>query len=222
MTLDKVNLFISTYWPILCTAGWLFMAVVSKLPPPTEKSPRAYRWFYAGSHLISANLDKIEDFLKSRGVKIPSQASKLGCLALVLLVPLAGCTKKSVSPQVALAQSTWKASQAAKTIADLNNSTFKALAILQGQHAIDAATANEVLARLQGIAEADDQAIAVIKAAEAGDTSANWKGALLAVVGAGSNTDPTVFGIKSTGAQRDLALALGALNVAIAGLTTSF
>ena len=41
-------------------ALWIFSAAVSALATPDENSSQPYRWLFTFSHLLAANLDKIE------------------------------------------------------------------------------------------------------------------------------------------------------------------
>src|SRR5258708_22447304 len=54
---------------------------------------------------------------------------------------------------------------------------------------------------LVSLAKTNDKAIAAIRAAKAGDTSADWRGALAAVAVQAGKTDPTIFGFKNPQSQ---------------------
>src|SRR5260370_27901522 len=69
---------------------------------------------------------------------------------------------------------------------------------LQTQEPVYYATIHPYLVNL---AKLNDKAIATIRAAMAGDTAADWKGALVAVVNAASQIYPTVFGFKNSSTQ---------------------
>ena len=74
--------------------------------------------------------------------------------------------------------------------------------------------------RLVKIAQANDRAVAVLKAAEAGDAAADWRAALNEVAIAAAGTDPAVFGFKNPNSQAAVKIGLASLQAAIAALSS--
>lgn len=75
---------------------------------------------------------------------------------------------------------------------------------------------------LVAVAKANDKAIAAIRAAQMGDTSVDWKSAVLAIADAGASVDPSTFGIKSDTAKKSLLIGLATLKTALTAIPASF
>lgn len=75
---------------------------------------------------------------------------------------------------------------------------------------------------LQSIARANDKAIAALRAAQAGDTSANWQQALINVTTAAGNQDMSVFGFKNPNSQATAKIMLASLQLALTAITNTW
>jgi hypothetical protein len=72
------------------------------------------------------------------------------------------------------------------------------------------------------LAKLNDKAIAAVKAAEAGDTAADWKGALRAIAIEAGKTDPTVFGFKNPQSQASAKILFASFSLAVEAIAASF
>lgn len=72
------------------------------------------------------------------------------------------------------------------------------------------------------IAKANDKAIVAIRAAKNGDTTANWQGALIAVLDAAGKSDLTAFGFKNPNSQAAARIGFSSLQLAVAAIRDSF
>lgn len=72
------------------------------------------------------------------------------------------------------------------------------------------------------LARLNDIAITTIRQVEAGDTAADWKGAMLAIVAEASKTDPANFGFKNPSSRATVQLVFAGLNATIQAISASF
>jgi hypothetical protein len=145
-------------------------------------------------------------------------------LSLVLAISLClclGCSHStaSTSPQVVFAATILSASDATDTFSvalrAANDGVVKLQATEPGYYA-------SVHPYLVNLARLNDKAVATIAAAQAGDTTADWKGALLAISTAAAQTDPTVFGFKNPNTQAEVKIIFASFNAAVQAITASF
>lgn len=77
-------------------------------------------------------------------------------------------------------------------------------------------------AYLVRLAKLNDKVIAAIRLAEAGDTTADWRGAMAALAAEAAKTDPTVFGFKNANSQATAKIIFASLSLALTSLNQSF
>lgn len=68
----------------------------------------------------------------------------------------------------------------------------------------------------------DTRVIPVLRLAEAGDTSADWRGALLALANEAGNLDPSTFGFKNPNSRATAQVTIAGLLAIINTINTSF
>lgn len=137
-------------------------------------------------------------------------------------VPLTtGCAHSAAStnPQVVFSATILSASDASDTFSVALKAANDGLVKLEATEPGYYASVHPYLVKL---ARLNDKAVATIAAAQAGDTTADWKGALLAISTAASQTDPTVFGFKNPNTQAEVKIIFASFNAAVAAITASF
>jgi hypothetical protein len=142
-------------------------------------------------------------------------------LVLVGALTLSACHRglNTSNPQVVLVNSLAAGAQSCDLVATL---------LLAADGTLDSLQATEpdyyakVKPLLQKTAKLNDAAIAGIKAAKAGDTSANWQAELVAVGGALGSEDLTVFGFKNPTSQKEVQGSIAALQMFLTAITASY
>jgi hypothetical protein len=76
--------------------------------------------------------------------------------------------------------------------------------------------------KLQAIARANDKAIAALRAAQAGDASADWRAALIAVANEAGSGDLSQFGFKNPNSQATAKIMLASLQLALQAITNTW
>lgn len=88
---------------------------------------------------------------------------------------------------------------------------------------IDAATNTKILTVLKAAASKNETARVTCQlAATTGDTTVPWQQTILAVVAETQNLDPTLFGLKSVGAQNAFEVAFATLQVTVSAAEAAF
>jgi hypothetical protein len=135
---------------------------------------------------------------------------------------LSGCAVRTVNtanPKVVFANTLLAASNVVDEVASANAAANEMLTKLQSTEP-DYYT--KVKPILVNIAKTNDKAIATIRAAEAGDTSIDWRAAVVAVVDAAGKEDLTKFGFKNKDSQSLVKIGIASLELALTAITNSF
>jgi hypothetical protein len=139
-------------------------------------------------------------------------------LAICLALPfVTSCqhTTPSTNPKVVFAVTIYDAATVADDFSIALRAANDGVAKLQATEPDYYNYAHPYLVKL---AQLNDKAIAAIKAAQAGDTSADWKGALAAIVAYAASQDPTTFGFKNPTTQASVRLLFAGLTAAITAM----
>ncbi len=137
-------------------------------------------------------------------------------LVLVLALALVtGCVKNTVTnptPRVVYVNTLLSAAEADDTLSLALRSANDAVIKLRATEPDYYNTVHPYLVRL---AVLNDKAIAVLRLAQSGDTSANWRGALLAIADEAAKTDPLTFGFKNPNTRATVAIIFASFRAAI-------
>lgn len=144
----------------------------------------------------------------------------LGVL-IVGLMASTGChhNVNTSNPQVVFADTLYSA---AAVVDETATGLVAANQVVESLKAVEPEYYASVKPKLQKIALANDKAIAAIRAAKAGDTSADWKTAVVAVANAAIPTDLTTFGFKNTETQSVVTVGFAGLESALIAISNSF
>lgn len=148
----------------------------------------------------------------------------LPILAVVSIATMTSCRHNppNTSPQVVFTQSLLSGSQAVLLVSDGLVTANAAFDQLRKAGTIEDENFNKGKDWLNNIAQANDKAIAAIRLAQTGDTSTDWKAALLAVTAAAGQTDPSTFGFKNPDTQAAVKVSIASLQLAIAVITNTW
>lgn len=148
------------------------------------------------------------------------KAAMVAVLCLAIIPFASGCRRNiNTNPQVVFANTLLEAANSTKLLSDgLAAANEYAESIEQS----DPNAYAGVHAWILKIRDANDKAIAATRAAEAGDTSADWRGAMLGILTAAGNQDPAAFGFKNPQSASDAKIGLNALVLAISAISGSF
>ncbi|HLW53243.1 MAG TPA: hypothetical protein VKW06_10410 [Candidatus Angelobacter sp.] len=139
---------------------------------------------------------------------------------ILVAMPVAGCRHNvNSNPQVVYAQTLLDASNSSKLLSDglvAANDFAESIQASEPDYYVT------LKAWIVKIAKANDTAIAAIRAAQGGDSAADWKGAIAGIVTAAGNQDLTVYGFKSPASQQKATEGLKLLRDAIAGISNAF
>lgn len=142
-------------------------------------------------------------------------------LTLLGVLTLSACHRglNTSNPQVVFVNSLAAGAQSCDLVATL---LVAADGTLDGLQASEPEYYAKVKPLLQKTARLNDTAIAAIKAAKAGDTSANWQAALFNVGSALGAGDLTAFGFKNPASQDKVKGTIAALQLLLTSISTSY
>lgn len=148
---------------------------------------------------------------------------RLVSVAMLMLAVLlfTGCrySAQSTNPKVVFAATLYDADVA---LDDLSISLRAANDGVQKLSATEPEYYSSVHPYLVKIAQANDKAVAAIQATRNGSTTADWQGAMVAIVTVASTMDPTTFGFKNPTSQASVKLLFASFNAAVAAIKASF
>jgi hypothetical protein len=135
------------------------------------------------------------------------------------VVPLSCTRRVSLNPQVNFANTLLAAADAVDVVATALVAANQVIESLKTQ---EPDYFNATKPKLVAIAKANDKAIAVIRSAQSGDTSVDWRGAVLAVSTTVANQDQANFGFKNPNTQATVKIGLASLQAALIAIQNSF
>lgn len=133
-----------------------------------------------------------------------------------------GAAQPPQSPQIVFTQSLLTASEANLLVSDGLVTADKTIEQLHKSGAADDAYYASADKWIKAIAQANDKAIAAVRAAQSGDTSTDWKSAMLNISKTAMSFDPTVYGFKNPDTQAAVKVAIASLQSAIAAISASY
>lgn len=140
-------------------------------------------------------------------------------LLAVTLVPTVGCRHNNTNPRVVFAATILDASIVVDDFSIALRAANDGVEQMQFSEPEYYASVHPYLVKL---AKLNDKAIATLKLAKNGDTSADWKGAIAAIAIEASKTDPTVFGFKNPQSQATAKILFASFSAAVNAISKSF
>lgn len=147
----------------------------------------------------------------------------LSILAVILSVSaFVGCAIKKVNTNNPAVLAAVSLNSAAHMTDALSNALAGGRAYLESVKTTEPDYYNNFDPVITKVAQANDKAIAAIRAAEAGDTSGSWVSAMQAIAAAAGNVNPTVWGFKNPASQTGSIAAFAAFEAAVSTIASHF